>query len=440
MKKRNRYAKASTARRWSGTGMARKRKQVIAALVCLVLCAFAGIAAFRGMAKTEKKTIVLPTPTPTEAPSDPEGKEAELASPYRMYTERYTTDLSPDNTWMEDFDDTRIKRNVKGIYLTADVLNKKLDEILAFADSTGINAVVIDFKGDDGSLTAKVTSRLLREKGSTDRTTLNDLSGSLAKFKAHNIYCIARIVCFRDNRTVSRTPSYGVRLADGTAMKDKNGYTWLNPFLPEVWEFLTEVGREAAKMGFDEINFDYCGFPTDAGAKNGRYGKDLTRENKEEAVTGFLKYACENLRPLGVFVSADVGGTIINSDTDASAAGQNYAELCLYLDYICPMVYPSSYSNGYYSLKIPDAQPYELVLHAMKDSKQALSLNMAKGRCAEVRPWLQAFTATWLKGHIEYGSKALGEQIRATYDAGYSGWLLWNQNGAYEVFRDALGR
>ena len=439
MKKRNRYAKASTAGRWSGTRRACVKRQVLCALGCFVLCALAAYAGFHNIAKTEKKTIVLPTPTPTVAVTDLRGRETELATPYRLVTDRYAGSSSPEDTWMEDFDDTRTPRTVKGLYLTADALNKKFDEILEIIDNTAVNAVVIDLKGDNGAITASVESELLRAKGYTDLNLIPNLTMLLSKLKARNIYCIARIVCFRDSRTAQKTPSYALKLGDGTVAKDKSGYAWLDPFNEDVWEFLTEIGREAARMGFDEVNFDYFGFSTDNTIKLAKYGKSLTKENKQAAVTGFVRYACEQLKPLGLFVSADVYGIVMSSDTDAAAVGQNYAELSRYLDYICPMVYPSSYSNGYYNLKVPDAQPYELIYNAMRDSKKALAANMAKGRCAGVRPWLQAFTATWLTGHVEYGVKAMNAQIRGTYDAGYDGWLLWNTSGAYAVFRDALG-
>jgi len=403
------------------------------------VCLAGGWIGFHTVAKTEKQTIVLPTPTPTVKVMDLSDRQTEAVLPYGLYTEAYTSKLSPDDIWMEDFDDTRTPRNIKGLYLTAEVLNKKFDDIMELIDSTELNAVVFDIKNDDGSLCVKVESELLLEKGNTQHILISNLPALLAKLKEHNIYCIARIVCFRDIFTVRKTPEFAVHMPDGSIMKDKTGYTWMNPFNKEVWEYLAELGREAVRMGFDEVNFDYCRFSTDSKVKEADFGVELTKENKEAAITGFVKYLCEQLKPLGVFVSVDVFGVVLSSEMDAAAVGQNYADMCKYLDYICPMVYPSHYGNGYYNLKVPDAEPYGLIYNAMLDSKKVLAANMAKGRCAEVRPWLQAFTASWVKGHIEYGAKEMDDQIRATYDAGYTGWLLWNASGAYSVYKDALG-
>ena len=50
---------------------------------------------------------------------------------------------------------------------------------------------------------------------------------------------------------------------------------------------------------------------------------------------------------------------------------------------------------------------------------------------ADVRPWLQDFTATWVSGHIAYGPQQIREQIQAVYDAGYEEWILWNAANRY---------
>ena len=50
---------------------------------------------------------------------------------------------------------------------------------------------------------------------------------------------------------------------------------------------------------------------------------------------------------------------------------------------------------------------------------------------ADVRPWLQDFTASWVPGHIKYGPEEIRAQIQAVYDAGYEEWILWNASNRY---------
>ena len=65
-------------------------------------------------------------------------------------------------------------------------------------------------------------------------------------------------------------------------------------------------------------------------------------------------------------------------------------------------------------------------------SKEEIAqLDPTTGVQATVRPWLQDFTATWVKGHISYGPEEIRAQIHAVYDAGYEEWILWNAANRY---------
>lgn len=139
---------------------------------------------------------------------------------------------------------------------------------------------------------------------------------------------------------------------------------------------------------------------------------------------------------MGIYVSADVFGGVITSAVDQRNVGQSYQALSMYLDYICPMIYPSHYANGYYGIDYPDTQPYKMMYLALLDSNKVLSVIPEKSHKAVVRPWLQDFTASWLKHYIRYGKKEVRDQIEAVYDSGQSQWLLWN--AAVNYTKDAL--
>ena len=53
---------------------------------------------------------------------------------------------------------------------------------------------------------------------------------------------------------------------------------------------------------------------------------------------------------------------------------------------------------------------------------------------AIIRPWIQAFTATWVKGHINYGPNEIKEQIKALKDLGVEEYILWSPTNKYEKF------
>ena len=100
-----------------------------------------------------------------------------------------------------------------------------------------------------------------------------------------------------------------------------------------------------------------------------------------------------------------------------------------HLDYISPMIYPSHYSDGNYGIDHPDMRPYDTICAALTESRKELYFAGLNGdHVAEVRPWLQDFTASWLKNHIPYGGEQVRDQIRAVYDCGYNEWLCGMQH------------
>lgn len=326
---------------------------------------------------------------------------------------------------------------VKGIYVTGPTAGtKKMDELIALVEETELNAMVIDVKNDEGVVTYKMQSDTVLEIESGVRY-ISDIEKLIEKLHEKDIYVIARIVAFKDPYLAEKKPELCLKTATGTIFRDKNGEAWVNPYKQEVWDYLVEIGAQAAKDGFDEIQFDYIRFSTDANADRIDYGEEAELMTKEEAITGFTEYAYDKLHPLGVMVSADVFGTIIDNESDAEIVGQNFQEMAARLDYICPMVYPSHYSNGVYGLDIPDKEPYDTVYQAMGESKKKLEALRVDSdpdeseRVAGVRVWIQDFTATWLKGHISYGPAEVRAQIQAIYDVGYEEWILWNARMNY---------
>ncbi len=318
---------------------------------------------------------------------------------------------------------------VKGIYISAYVAGTQnlMDEIIQHIDETEINAVVIDVKDDNGRITFSMDSPVVSEIGAVKRF-IPDIEGLMKKLKEHNIYTIARVVAFRDPYLPEYKPELALKLPDGSIYRDSKGLAWVNPYKQEVWDYLVEVGIEASKAGFDEVQFDYIRFSTERGVNNVVYDEaDTNGRSKKDIITEFIEYAYDRLADQGVFVAADVFGAIIGGGVDSDAVGQSYGDMADHLDYICPMIYPSHYGTGYFGIDHPDTRPYDTILAALKGSKEDLGDHGTKeGRKIVVRPWLQDFTASYLDYYIEYGDEEVRQQIQAVYDAGYDEWLLWS--------------
>ncbi len=323
----------------------------------------------------------------------------------------------------------RIPEKVKGIYLSAYVAGNEsmMDNMIAQIDKTEINTVVIDVKDDNGRITFAMDSPMVSEVGAV-KNFIPDIEGLMKKLKEHNIYTIARVVAFRDPYLPEQRPELGLKLADGSLYRDRNGMAWVNPYKKEVWDYLAEVGIEAHKAGFDEIQFDYIRFSTERGIGDVVYDEaDTQGRDKKQIITEFVDYAYDQLKDAGAFVAADVFGAIIGGGIDSDSVGQDYGEMARHLDYICPMIYPSHYGNGNFGIQYPDTQPYDTILAALKGSKTDLRRYEAEGEHqAIVRPWLQDFTASYLEHYIPYGDEEIRAQIQAVYDAGYDEWILWS--------------
>lgn len=324
---------------------------------------------------------------------------------------------------------------VKGIYVSAYVAGTKarMDELIQLLDETELNAVVIDVKDDNGRITFAMDLPQAQAIGACENyiPDIEELSRTL---KEHGIYMIARIPAFRDPYLAEAKPEWCLKLADGSVFRDRNKLAWVNPYKEEVWDYLVEIGKKAGEAGFDEIQFDYIRFCTEKGMDQVVFEPEETKgRSRQDIILEFVRYAYEELRKEGLFVSADVFGAVIGGGQDAETVGQEYSAMAAELDYICPMIYPSHYADGNFGLEHPDTQPYETILAALGDSAEDLStVWTAGGTTGTVRPWLQAFTASYLKTYIPYGPEQIRQQIQAVYDAGCEEWILWNASVRYD--------
>ena len=323
---------------------------------------------------------------------------------------------------------------VKGIYVSAYVAGTgdMMDKIIEEIDRTELNAVVIDVKDDQGRITYAMDSPTVDDIGAC-QVFIQDMPALMAKLKEHGIYTIARVVAFRDPYLAEQKPEWSLHVADGRIYRDNKGLAWVNPYKREVWDYLVEVGKKAGETGFDEIQFDYIRFAVDRTMNDVVFDDaDTQGRDKTQAITEFISYAHDELAKEGLFVSADVFGTIMRSEEDAAAVGQEYEDMAEQLDYICPMIYPSHYGPGNFGIEYPDTQPYDTILNALNGSRELLAASAKEDAPqAVVRPWLQDFTASYLEHYIKYGDEQVRQQIQAGYDAGYDEWILWDAGVSY---------
>ncbi len=103
-------------------------------------------------------------------------------------------------------------------------------------------------------------------------------------------------------------PELSFRHKDGSVWENGKGDSFVNPYMKEVWDYNIAVAKEAAKLGFKEIQFDYVRFPEGFEKKADSLVFTKTKDSRVDAIAGFVKYAKSQLEPLGVRVSVDIFG------------------------------------------------------------------------------------------------------------------------------------
>ena len=307
---------------------------------------------------------------------------------------------------------------------------KKMHHLIGIADSTEINAFVIDVKDEFGLNWHSSDPALQKNEGAMNK--VHDMKALVDTLRAHDILPIARLVIFKDSVAARANPEHTIRKADGTPWRDKKGITWVNPYSKAIWEYNLRAAEEAVRMGFGEVQFDYIRFPEPYKSLPPQVFPESEGRSKQDALQQFLVEARGRLNKMGVRLTTDIFG-LVTTVKGPLEVGQEWERISPHVDVVLPMVYPSHYPHGSFGIPVPNADPYRTVFIAIRRAHardDALGIKTPE----HVRPWLQAFTL----GKPEYGPEQLEAQKRAVYDAGYDGWVLWNPGTKYDVFLPAL--
>ena len=63
-----------------------------------------------------------------------------------------------------------------------------------------------------------------------------------------------------------------------------NETPWVNAFNQELWQANADLGAELARLGFDEVQYDYIRFPSDGDLRTADFGNDYSEENRRAAI------------------------------------------------------------------------------------------------------------------------------------------------------------
>lgn len=313
---------------------------------------------------------------------------------------------------------------VRGIYMTSWVagtpsLRKGL---VSFLEDSELNAVVIDVKDYTGQVSFLVSDSKLRTAGYGENR-IPDLAALIQELHSKNIYVIGRISVFQDPILVHSRPELAIKKRSGAVWKDRKGLAWIDPAAKDAWEYAVLIGREAEKLGFDELNFDYIRFASDGDLPDMVYPFWDQKTPKSEVIEEFFKYLSAQLESSKIPISADIFG-LTTWNTDDLNIGQVLEITVRHFDYVSPMVYPSHYPPEFQGYKNPAAHPYEIIKTALDRARERLVATGADPK--KLRPWIQDFDLG-----ADYDVSMVKLEKQAVYDAGLESWLSWDPSNVY---------
>ena len=331
------------------------------------------------------------------------------------------------------FDNGPVREPVKALYVNAWAFGgSKLSSLVSLADSTEINAFVVDVKDDTGCLLYPSDVRVAQEIGATKCVRTRDVRSRLDTLRAHNIYPIARIVVAKDPLLAERRPGWSVQHVNGGLWRDRIDIAWVDAFNDSVWIYAAQLAEEAVHLGFSEVQFDYVRFPDEPKEAMAQaiFAARRPGETQRMGVQAGVRILTTRLEHLGIPVTFDIFG-LTASTTGDLGIGQVWEDFATVADVVLPMVYPSHYYRGSYGIDWPNGEPYRVVRHALKE---AIARSEPLQNAAMIRPYLQAFTLGRRKPR--YTPHEIREQIRAAEELGIDSWVLWNPRSVYQ--RDSL--
>jgi hypothetical protein len=299
----------------------------------------------------------------------------------------------------------------------------RLDTMLALLDRTEANALVIDVKETDGRLFYATDLEPAAEVGAVREAPIFDLEELLPMLKERGIYTIARMVVMKDNTTAAARPELAVmNAATGEPWRDNIGGAWLDPAAPGVAEYVAAIAGDLAAKGFDEVQLDYIRFFSDGPYAVADTNLPNTQSFRLPAIQRVLRVVSEELDTTRAFLGADVF-PISFIVPDDQGIGQRPEVIMPYVDYFCPMVYPSHYGPGVFGFDVPNNFPYEVV-----DRTLEIMNRQAEGLPVVIRPWIQDFG---YGPFPPYTADQVRAQMTAAAEREAKGWMIWNARATF---------
>ncbi len=311
----------------------------------------------------------------------------------------------------------------KAVWLPVDTLTGDgLESFIALAKKTGVNAVVVDIKLEDGTLTYASNLEAPKTAGAV-ADDAPDLVAALTDLKDAGIKPIARMSCFKDPiaklairaGAIQYKPNPQLTWLD--ASKANGGKSWLNPYSDVAAQYLIDIASEAVDMGFEQVMLESVQFP-DKGGSTAYYGKGSESISREEALSTFVTKMQDALQTKGVQVILSCPGDVAAGETSSVYGDSNPLTFGAKMAAVncMPEELGKDITISGETFEDPSAQVSEVVAAVARAAEENASSSTT------LWGWVQAY---------DMSASQVEDQVEALTGSGIESVIYYNPDGSY---------
>lgn len=296
-----------------------------------------------------------------------------------------------------------------------------LNTLLDRAQAAGINAVVLEVKSASGTVAyaTAVPQALTAGAGTSDGSLLQAIDA----VKQHGMEVIGLFNCFNDPLAAAALSEGAVHYMgteqlwlDGSPQK--GGKAWLNPYSDVARQYNIHIIQEAfSTLGLDKVLLAGVQFPDGYSLNKATFdGEASSSVGRNETLRSFVDSVLDTVGGAEKIILYVTGDSALNGDADRYDGSllDSSAKVCA--PDLRQSQLPAKMTVGSQEM-VPGTDMDALIEAA---GRQIVSRATLGGRSVGVMPILDAADTQTAKAHIQ-----------AAESAGVSGYILWNDSGAY---------
>lgn len=219
---------------------------IVLAVVAFVMVSFYGMQKYAVVSK-DGVSVELPFLNKDKTMVDSEGNTVKVFEP----VDAPLVFDPPDYSSITPITDGEVPP-LRAIFVPYEnITEEKLDE---YSKRLNVgNALVLEMKPRTGQLMFESHSTAASNYGlSAAPEQAQAVQGYVDKLKENGVYLVAQISCCIDSTFSSRSTTVSLKTGYGGNYTDDNG-VWLDPYNPELRNYVAEMCEDLFAMGFDEV-------------------------------------------------------------------------------------------------------------------------------------------------------------------------------------------